>query len=116
MPEDEQVTALLARAGIAADRVGRHEPLTGGSYNALHTVDLTDGTRLVLKVPPSPDVPRLRYEGGLLHGEALFYESAAAVGVPVPRVCTPSATKVPGRGRGRVRRPGAVRADDVLPG
>jgi len=80
------VAALMARAGVPGARIAAHEPLAGGSYNTLHRVELTDGTRLVLKVPPSPRTPRLRYEAELLRGEALFYESAAAVGVPAPRV------------------------------
>jgi aminoglycoside phosphotransferase (APT) family kinase protein len=80
------VDELLARAGIGAARVAERTAMTGGSYNALHSVALTDGTRLVLKVPPPAGSARLRYEAELLCGEALFYESAAAVGVPAPRV------------------------------
>lgn len=83
---DETVSGLLARAGIGAARVAAHSRMAGGSYNALHSIGLTDGSRLVLKVPPPADTPRLRYEAELLRGEALFYESAAAVGVPAPRV------------------------------
>jgi aminoglycoside phosphotransferase (APT) family kinase protein len=82
----EPVAALMERAGVPRARIARHEPLAGGSYNTLHRVDLTDGTRLVLKVPPSPRIPRLGYEAELLHGEALFCASAATVGVPAPRV------------------------------
>lgn len=80
------VAELLARAGIPAERITGHEPLAGGSYNALYGVDLTDGTRLVLKVPPSPGTPKLAYEHELLRGEAVFHQAAAAAGVPVPRV------------------------------
>ncbi|WP_333770894.1 phosphotransferase family protein [Streptomyces sp. IBSBF 2435] len=83
---DETVDGLLARAGVGASRVAGRTALSGGSYNALHSVALTDGTRLVLKVPPPSGTPRLRYEAELLCGEALFYESAAAVGVPAPRM------------------------------
>ncbi|WUH94910.1 aminoglycoside phosphotransferase family protein [Streptomyces sp. NBC_00433] len=82
----EAVDGLLARAGIARARVASRTAMAGGSYNALHEVGLTDGTRLVLKVPPPAGTPRLRYEAELLCGEALFYESAAAAGVPAPRV------------------------------
>jgi aminoglycoside phosphotransferase (APT) family kinase protein len=86
MTADERVVGLMGRAGVPAGRIAGSTPLTGGTYNDLHTVDLTDGTRLVLKVPPPPHLPRLRYEAELLHGEALFYESAAAAGVPAPRL------------------------------
>jgi aminoglycoside phosphotransferase (APT) family kinase protein len=80
----ERVTALLGRAGIPAGRIVRHAPLTGGTYNGLYVVELTGGERLVLKVPPSPDLPRLRYEAELLYGEALFYRHAAEAEVPAP--------------------------------
>jgi aminoglycoside phosphotransferase (APT) family kinase protein len=83
---DDMVTGALARAGIPAARIARHIPLTGGTYNTLLGVELTDGARLVLKVPPPPGVAKLRYERELLRGEALFYEGAAAAGVPAPRV------------------------------
>jgi aminoglycoside phosphotransferase (APT) family kinase protein len=86
MAVDRQVVELMERAGVPADRIASSTPLTGGTYNAMHTVDLTDGTRLVLKVPPPPDLPRLRYEAELLCGEALFYDHAAAAGVPAPQV------------------------------
>jgi aminoglycoside phosphotransferase (APT) family kinase protein len=84
--DDGAVDALLARGGVDARRVVARTALTGGTYNALYGVELDDGSRLVLKVPPPPARPRLRYEAELLCGEALFYESAAAVGVPAPRV------------------------------
>ncbi|NUS10059.1 MAG: aminoglycoside phosphotransferase family protein, partial [Streptomyces sp.] len=83
---DEAVDGLLARAGIEAARVASRDRLAGGSYNALYAVGLADGGRLVLKVPPPAGTPRLRYEAELLCGEALFYDSAAAAGVPAPRV------------------------------
>lgn len=83
---DEQVVAVLERAGIGRGRVVRHEPLTGGTYNTLNAVELDGGARLVLKVPPPPGTPALRYECELLRGEALFYELAAEAGVPAPRV------------------------------
>ena len=86
MAADEELLAVLDRAGVPAARIAAAAPLTGGTYNALHGVDLTDGARLVLKVPPPAHRQRLRYEAELLHGEALFYASAAAAGVPAPRV------------------------------
>jgi aminoglycoside phosphotransferase (APT) family kinase protein len=83
---DEAVDGLLARAGVGAARVAARDRLAGGSYNALYGIGLADGGRLVLKVPPPAGTPRMRYEAELLCGEALFYESAAAAGVPAPRV------------------------------
>ncbi|MFI0897544.1 phosphotransferase family protein [Streptomyces sp. NPDC020983] len=83
---DEVVDGLLARAGIGPGQIASHSRLTGGSYNALFTVGLNGGGRLVLKVPPPGGTPRLRYEAELLRGEELFYGHAAAAGVPAPRV------------------------------
>ncbi|WP_329362700.1 phosphotransferase [Streptomyces sp. NBC_00669] len=86
MAAHDEVAAVMARAGVPADRIAAATALTGGTYNALHAVDLTDGTRLVLKVPPPAHLPRLRYEAGLLHGEERFYVAAEAADVPAPRV------------------------------
>ncbi|SEO31793.1 phosphotransferase family protein [Actinacidiphila rubida] len=99
---DEGVAAFLARAAEAGARgtggpVREVTALTGGTYNALYTVELGGGERLVLKVPPPADRPRLRYEAELLCGEALFYRSAAAAGVPAPRVVHAETAEGPGR-------------------
>jgi aminoglycoside phosphotransferase (APT) family kinase protein len=97
MGTDGQVVATLVRAGTPADRIARVTPMTGGTYNTVHAVELTGGERLVLKVPPPSGAPRLRYEAELLHGEALFYESAAVAGVPAPRVLHTEPAQVAGR-------------------
>ncbi|MEV1007985.1 hypothetical protein [Streptomyces sp. NPDC049881] len=54
------------------------EPMSGGTYDGVHRVVLTDGTRLVRKLPPSPDTPAMTYESGLLTGEAAFFRATAA--------------------------------------
>jgi hypothetical protein len=74
------VERLLERAWVPADRTGGHVPPTGGTYCSPHRIDLVGGARLVLEVPPSPDVPGLTYEAGLLCGEALFHAPAATAG------------------------------------
>lgn len=99
---DEQVGGFLARAAAAGARqaagtVRRITTLTGGTYNGLYTVELDGGERLVLKVPPPADRPRLAYEAELLCGEALFYRAAADVGVPAPRVVHAEPDEGPGR-------------------
>jgi aminoglycoside phosphotransferase (APT) family kinase protein len=98
---DERVTAFLARAAAggakdAAGGVRRVTPLTGGTYNGLYLVELEGAERLVLKVPPPADRPRLTYEAELLCGEARFYDAAAAVGVPAPRVVHAEPAEGPG--------------------
>ncbi|MFJ4408776.1 phosphotransferase family protein [Streptomyces sp. NPDC088910] len=86
LTRDDTVTGALERAGIPAAGIAGHAPLQGGTYNAMHRVELTDGAVLVLKVPPPSRVPKLGYERELLRGEARFYEGAATAGVPAPRV------------------------------
>lgn len=98
---ERPATDLLSAAGIPAERIAALVPLTGGTYNTLHRVELTDGTNLVLKVPPSEDTPKLRYEHELLRGEAQFYASAAAAGgVPAPRVVQARVEPEGGEGAG----------------
>jgi fructosamine-3-kinase len=72
-----RLTAAMAGAGIDWDRVADHRLLTGGTFNAVHLVSLADGTRLVVKIPPAPGTPLLRYEQqGILATEALYYQLA----------------------------------------
>jgi aminoglycoside phosphotransferase (APT) family kinase protein len=67
--------------------------MTGGTFNAVHLVDLADGTGLVVKLPPGPDTPLLRYEQGILGTEALYYQLAGECrGVTVPTVVAVDAT------------------------
>jgi aminoglycoside phosphotransferase (APT) family kinase protein len=73
---------MLAGAGIPRAQVAGVTPLAGGTFNEVSRVTLSDGRRLVLKVPPPPDAPVLAYERGILRTEALFYELAA----PNPRL------------------------------
>jgi aminoglycoside phosphotransferase (APT) family kinase protein len=71
------VEDMLAEAGIPPAQVTGVTPLAGGTFNDVSRVTLADGRRLILKVPPPPDVPVLAYERGILRTEALFYELAA---------------------------------------
>ena len=71
--------------------------LTGGTFNAVHLVGLADGTRLVVKIPPGPDTPLLRYEQGILATEALYYQLAGrCADVTVPTVVAMDATGAAG--------------------
>jgi len=73
-----RLRAALAGAGISWDRVAGSRLLTGGTFNAVHLVSVADGTRLVVKIPPGPETPLLRYEQqGILATEALYYQLAA---------------------------------------
>src|ERR1700735_3209207 len=72
-----RLTPALAGGGVSLDRVPHHGLLTGGTFNAVHLVSLADGTRLVVKIPPAPGTPLLRYERqGILATEALYYQLA----------------------------------------
>jgi len=77
---------VLKDADLAPDRLTGVRPLTGGTYNTVEELLLTDGERYVLKTAPAPTVPSLRYERRLLVSEVEFYRAAAEVGVPAPRV------------------------------
>ncbi|MFI5675181.1 phosphotransferase family protein [Streptomyces cellulosae] len=77
---------VLEAARLDPDRLARVRPLTGGTYNAVEELLLTDGIRYVLKVAPAATVPGLRHESGLLLAEAEFYRGAAEAGVAAPHV------------------------------
>lgn len=82
----EWARRVLEGAGLDPDRLAGVRPLSGGTYNTVEELLLTDGTRYVLKVPPAATVPGLRYERELLVSEAEFYRAAARAGVGAPRV------------------------------
>ncbi|GGW70536.1 aminoglycoside phosphotransferase family protein [Streptomyces caelestis] len=82
----ERARHILEAAGLDPGRLAHVAPLTGGTYNTVEELRLTDGTRYVLKIPPAAATPGLRHERRLLVSEAEFYRSAARTGVPVPRL------------------------------
>jgi aminoglycoside phosphotransferase (APT) family kinase protein len=80
-----QIAAMLSRAGINRDQVTDAALLDGGTFNSVYRVALTDGSRLILKAAPPPEMPLLRHEHGLLRSETLLYTLAAGrriAGVP----------------------------------
>ncbi|MCX3290036.1 aminoglycoside phosphotransferase family protein [Streptomyces sp. NEAU-H22] len=80
----ERARHILAAAGLDPGRLAHLAPLTGGTYNTVEELRLTDGGRYVLKVPPAAAVPGLRHEKRLLVSEAEFYRAAARADVPAP--------------------------------
>jgi aminoglycoside phosphotransferase (APT) family kinase protein len=84
----ERARHILEAAGLDPGRLAHLAPLTGGTYNTVEELRLTDGSRYVLKIPPPAAVPGLRHEKRLLVSEAEFYRSAARVGVPAPHEVT----------------------------
>jgi aminoglycoside phosphotransferase (APT) family kinase protein len=83
----ERLAAALAGAGLSRKLVADQHRLTGGTFNAVYRVTLADGTRLVVKIPPGPDTPLLRYERDILTTEAMYYRRAGRLpGVSVPAV------------------------------
>ena len=91
------LSAALAGAGVSWDVVADQRRLTGGTFNAVYLVSLADGTRLVVKIPPGPDTPLLRYEQGILGTEALYYRLAGQCPeVTVPAVVAVDTAVAPG--------------------
>ncbi len=84
--DGERARLVLAAAGLAPERLSERQPLGGGTYNTVEELRLTDGTRLILKIPPPSTTPGLAYESELLGAEAEFCRAAGTVGVPAPRV------------------------------
>ncbi|MEO3922599.1 phosphotransferase [Micromonosporaceae bacterium B7E4] len=77
----------LVRRGFG-DRTGITDwrELTGGTYNAAYAVTLGEGTELVLKVAPPPELKLLSHEVDLMRTEVDFYRRAARVVTAVPEV------------------------------
>ncbi len=117
---DGEIEAVVRHAFGPGAEVARCGELTGGTFNAVHGVDLADGRRLVLKVAPPPSQPLLRYEHDLIRGEALWYRRAGVAGLPVPEVCFVDVsravlpqdylfvTRVPGRPLNEAELPGGA--------
>ncbi|MFF4803108.1 phosphotransferase family protein [Streptomyces sp. NPDC001351] len=80
----QRARRILEHAQIPPGRLAHLRPLTGGTYNTVEELRLTDGSRYVLKV--APDTPGLRYESRLLVAEAEFYRGAERAGVRAPRL------------------------------
>lgn len=82
----ERARQVLEAAGLPPGHLARLRPLSGGTYNTVEELLLSDGRRYVLKVPPAPTVPGMAYESELLVSEAEFYGAAVKADVPAPRV------------------------------
>ncbi|MGW2635978.1 phosphotransferase family protein [Streptomyces sp. NPDC001348] len=80
----ERARSVLEDSGIPPGLLADVRPLSGGTYNCVEELRLTDGSRYVLKVAPS--APGLRHEARLLVAEAEFCRVAEEAGVPAPRV------------------------------
>ncbi|ROQ67258.1 fructosamine-3-kinase [Streptomyces sp. 840.1] len=89
MPVDSVLSAVFGCIGVPPELIASCEPLTGGTYNAVTRVELTDGRAWVVKTPPAAKAgAHLGYERDLLVNEVAFYSAAAALPeeAPVPRV------------------------------
>ncbi len=89
MPIDSVLSAVLGSVGVPSELIASCEPLTGGTYNAVTRVRLTDGREWVVKTPPPGKAgAHLGYERDLLVNEVTFYDAAAGLTeeTPVPRV------------------------------
>jgi len=82
----ERARWVLGSVGLSPDRLTECRPLSGGTYNTVEELRLSDGTRYVLKIPPPRSAAGLTHEVELLTAEAVFCRAAASVGVPTPEV------------------------------
>ncbi|MET8324685.1 aminoglycoside phosphotransferase family protein [Streptomyces sp. NPDC005181] len=81
------VSSVFDDIGLGSERIAACSPLTGGTYNTVTRVTLTDGRDWVVKIPPPPTVAGMRYERDLLVNEVAFYSAAVSAGdVAVPVV------------------------------
>lgn len=62
------------------------EELSGNHLHRLLAIQLSNGTRLVLKVGPDPTTVLLRHERLLLRSEAAAYSALAKTRLPVPKL------------------------------
>ena len=76
MPIDSVLSAVLGSSGIPSGLVASREPLTGGTYNTVTRVRLTDGRQWVVKTPPPSSGGCLAYEHGLLVNEVTYYNAS----------------------------------------
>ncbi|NED06634.1 aminoglycoside phosphotransferase family protein [Streptomyces sp. SID6648] len=85
-PAAPPLPRVLDALGVGERDIAAVAPLTGGTYNTVTRVTLTDGRDWVVKTPP-PHTAALRYERDLLVNEVAFYTAAARAGGPaIPRV------------------------------
>ena len=84
----DDVHDLVARAFGPNTTVVEAEPLIGGGFAAVWSVQLSDGRAVVLKVEPPSTAKLLRYEQQLVEAEAEYFRLVRdqAPAVPVPEV------------------------------
>ena len=80
----ERARRVLMEAGLPSGALAGVRPMSGGTYNTVEELRLTDGSRYVLKIPPAAATPGLRYERRLLVAEADFCAGAAEARVAAP--------------------------------
>ncbi|MEU1368966.1 aminoglycoside phosphotransferase family protein [Streptomyces sp. NPDC005803] len=78
-PMDGALSAVLGSVGVPPELVAFCTPLSGGTYNTVTRVGLTDGRRWVVKTPPPAAADCLGYERDLLVNEVAFYSAAAGL-------------------------------------
>ncbi|MEK8144365.1 aminoglycoside phosphotransferase family protein [Streptomyces sp. M10(2022)] len=82
----DRTAAVLRAVGVTEAEIAACVPLTGGTYNTITRVTLTDGRDWVVKIPP-PHPPGLSYERDLLVNEVTFCTVAPAVGgATIPQI------------------------------
>jgi aminoglycoside phosphotransferase (APT) family kinase protein len=83
---EPELRSLVRRGFGDRAEIDRWHELTGGTYNAAYAITLVDGTDLVLKVAPPPELKLLSHEVDLMRTEVDFYHRAGRAHVAVPNV------------------------------
>jgi aminoglycoside phosphotransferase (APT) family kinase protein len=87
-PVDRALAAAMVERAFGGERrLVRADPCEEGWFNAVHRLGLDDGSSVVLKVAPPPEVRVLRYEQGLITTEVDALRLVRErTDVPVPEV------------------------------
>ncbi len=81
---NDEIRFLCKQANLG--EVEKAQPLGAGEYNAVYSVQTSDG-EFVLKIAPPESVPVMTYEQGMMEAEIFWYEQMRAQsGIRVPRI------------------------------
>ena len=81
---DDAMLSRLCRKFLQKDML-RNNELADGGFNTLHVLELSDSTKVVLKVSPPPAFQPMRYERNIMATEVAVHRRLAQAGLRAPR-------------------------------